>query len=195
MDAVVVEGFEAGGHNGRDELTTFVLIPQTRDAVSIPVIAAGGIADGRGIAAAMALGADGVQLGTRFAATRESSASENYKQAIVNAGDTDTILTLKQLMPVRLVKNRLTEQIIELEASCPESSALQELVGKGAAKRAILEGDVERGEVEAGQISGLIRDIPDVKTCMEKLVTETAEVFRRLVPETTGHTIWNWHVE
>ncbi len=195
VDAVVVEGFEAGGHNGRDELTTFVLIPQTRDAVSIPVIAAGGIADGRGIAAAMALGADGVQLGTRFAATRESSASENYKQAIVNAGDTDTILTLKQLMPVRLVKNRLTEQIIELEASCPESSALQELVGKGAAKRAILEGDVERGEVEAGQISGLIRDIPDVKTCMEKLVTETAEVFRRLVPETTGHTIWNWHVE
>lgn len=195
VDAVVVEGFEAGGHNGRDELTTFVLIPQTRDVVSIPVIAAGGIADGRGIAAAMALGADGVQLGTRFAVTEESSASENYKQAIVRAGDTDTLLTLKGLMPVRLVKNKLTEQILRLEATCPESAELQELVGKGAARRAIMDGDVEGGEIEAGQISGLIRDIPDVQTCMKKLVTETAEVYRRLAPQSPGSSIWNWPVE
>lgn len=179
VNAVVVEGFEAGGHNGRDELTTFTLIPMARDRVKIPVIAAGGIADGRGIAAALILGADGVQIGTRFAITRESSASEAYKQCIVEAGDAETALMLKSIVPVRLVNNRLTREIAVLEARCASVSELEKLVGKGAARRAIMEGDVENGEVEAGQCSGLISDIPGATELVDRLLSETRAVLGR----------------
>ncbi len=183
VDAVVVEGFEAGGHNGRDELTTFTLIPMTKDRVTVPVIAAGGIADGRGIAAAFMLGADGVQIGTRFAVTTESSASESYKQCIVDAGDAETALMLKSLVPVRLVHNRLTSQIAELEARCASPEDLKKLVGKGAARRAIMDGDIENGEVEAGQCSGLVQDIPEAGELLRRLVSETRSVLKRNNPE------------
>ena len=177
VDAVVVEGFEAGGHNGREELTTFVLVPQARDRVDIPLIAAGGIADGRGIAAAFALGAEGVQIGTRFAATKESSASEAYKQRLVAAGDTDTKLMLKSLIPVRLVQNRLTKRLQELESACASAAELQGELGGNAAKRAIFEGDVDGGEVEAGEITGMIHDIPSAGELMRRMVSEASEAF------------------
>ena len=180
VDAVVVEGFEAGGHNGRDEITTFVLIPQARKAVSIPLIAAGGIASGEGIVAAFSLGADGVQIGTRFAVTKESSAHENYKRKIVEAKDTDTMLYLKSIIPVRLVKNALTSKIEELEQRCAAREELLKVVGEHAAKRAIFDGDVDNGEVEAGQIAGLIEDIPSVAEVMERLVKETNQAIERI---------------
>lgn len=180
VDAVVVEGFEAGGHNGRDELTTFVLIPQTKKLVKIPVIAAGGIATGEGIAAAFALGADGVQIGTRFAATVESSAHENYKKALVNAKDTDTMLYLKSIIPVRLVKNSLTLKIEELEKRCADVEELKKIIGEHAAKRGIFDGDVENGEIEAGQIAGLIEDIPAVSEVFQNLIKEYKETVGRL---------------
>ncbi len=180
VDAVVVEGFEAGGHNGRDELTTFVLIPQTKKLVNIPVIAAGGIATGEGIAAAFALGADGVQIGTRFAATVESSAHENYKKALVNAKDTDTMLYLKSIIPVRLVKNSLTLKIEELEKRCADVEELKKIIGEHAAKRGIFDGDVENGEIEAGQIAGLIEDIPAVSEVFQNLIKEYKETVGRL---------------
>ena len=180
VDAVVVEGFEAGGHNGRDELTTFVLIPQTKKLVKIPVIAAGGIATGGGIAAAFALGADGVQIGTRFAATVESSAHENYKKALVNAKDTDTMLYLKSIIPVRLVKNSLTLKIEELEKRCADVEELKKIIGEHAAKRGIFDGDVENGEIEAGQIAGLIEDIPAVSEVFQNLIKEYKETVGRL---------------
>lgn len=179
VDAVVVEGFEAGGHNGRDELTSFTLIPMARDKVDIPIIAAGGIADGRGIAAALMLGADGVQIGTRFAVTRESSAADAYKNRIVESGDTETALMLKSVVPVRLVRNKLTEQIAQLESRCASPEELQTIVGKGAARRAIFEGHVETGEVEAGQCSGLIRDIPGAAELVESLLAETRQALSR----------------
>lgn len=180
VDAVVVEGFEAGGHNGRDELTTFVLIPGTRQLIDIPLIAAGGIGNGSGIAAALALGAEGVQIGTRFAVTVESSASGEYKRAIVEAGDTATTLMLKSLIPVRLLQNRLTAELRELELSCASQEVLEKVVGKGAAKRAIFDGDVDNGEVEAGEIAGMIRDIPSVAELMERLLLETRDAVSRL---------------
>lgn len=180
VDAVVVEGFEAGGHNGREELTTFVLVPQARDRVDIPLIAAGGIGDGRGIAAAFALGAEGVQIGTRFAATVESSASDSYKQKLVSSGDTETLLMLKSLMPVRLIQNSLTEKLYKLEASCATPAELEAELGPGAAKRAIFDGEVDTGEVEAGEISGMIRDIPTVAELMHRLVLEASGSLSRL---------------
>ncbi len=173
VDAVVVEGFEAGGHNGREELTTFVLVPQARDRVNIPLIAAGGIADGRGIAAAFALGAEGVQIGTRFAVTVESSASDAYKNLLVSAGDSATRLMLKSLIPVRLVQNQLTGKLAELEARCASPAELEAALGGAAAKRAILDGDVDSGEVEAGEVVGMIRDIPTVDLLMRRLIEET----------------------
>ncbi len=180
VDAVVVEGFEAGGHNGRDELTTFVLIPQTKKIVSIPVIAAGGIATGEGMAAAFALGADGVQIGTRFAVTVESSAHENYKKAVVNAPDTGTMLYLKSLIPVRLVKNSLTVKIEELEKRCADVEEIKKVIGENAAKRAIFDGDIEYGEVEAGQISGLIDNVLTVDEVFKKLIQEYYDALNRL---------------
>ena len=180
VDAVVVEGFEAGGHNGRDELTTFVLIPQTKKIVNIPIISAGGIATGEGIAAALALGADGVQIGTRFAVTKESSAHENYKKALINAKDTDTMLYLKSIIPVRLVKNSLTMKIEELEKRCADVEEFKKVLGESPAKRAIFDGDIDNGEIEAGQISGLIEDIPSVSEVFERLIKEYKDTLNRL---------------
>jgi enoyl-[acyl-carrier protein] reductase II len=175
VDAVVAEGFEAGGHNGRDEITTMVLIPQVVDAVKIPVIAAGGIGDGRGVAAAFALGANGVQIGSRFAATRESSAHDNFKQAIVQAGSGATMLSMKQLVPVRLLKNKFYQEITELEAQGAPKEKLAEHLGRGRAKKGMLDGDLDEGELEIGQISGLIHDIPTCAQLVARLRSEYKE--------------------
>jgi enoyl-[acyl-carrier protein] reductase II len=172
LDAVVCEGFEAGGHNGKDEITTMVLIPQVADAVSIPVIAAGGIGDGRAIAAALALGAEGVQIGSRFAATIESSAHETFKQAVVAADDTATMLTMKELIPVRLIRNAFYQQIKAAENAGASPEQLKELLGSRRARRGIFEGDMEEGELEIGQVAGLIHDIPTVKELFARLLDE-----------------------
>jgi enoyl-[acyl-carrier protein] reductase II len=180
VDAVVAEGFEAGGHNGRDEITTMVLIPQVRDAVKIPVIAAGGIGDGRAIAAALALGADGVQIGSRFAATVESSAHQNFKQAIVAAGPSGTMLAMKALVPVRLLKNKFYEAVAAAEARGAGKDELQALLGKGRARRGMLDGELDEGELEIGQVSGLIHDLPTVAVLVERLQSEYAAAVRAL---------------
>lgn len=180
LSAVVCEGFEAGGHNGKDELTSFCLIPQVRDAVHIPVIAAGGIGDGRAIAAAFALGADGVQIGSRFAATVESSAHEHFKQAVVAADDTATMLAMRRSIPVRLLKNALYERLAQAEAQGADPATLRELLGQKKAKRGIFDGDLEEGELEIGQVSGLIRDIPTVATLFQRLLNEYAATLQQL---------------
>lgn len=180
VDAVVAEGFEAGGHNGRDELTTMVLIPQVVDSVKIPVIAAGGIGDGRQIAAAFALGAEGVQIGSRFAATVESSAHDNFKHAIVQAAPSSTMISMKKTVPVRLLKNKFYEQITQLEDRCASAEELNNLLGKGRAKAGMLDGDLENGELEIGQVAGMIRDIPTCQTLVDRLVAEYAQTKSRL---------------
>ena len=176
VDAVVAEGFEAGGHNGRAELATLPLIPQVVDTVKIPVIAAGGIGDGRGIAAAFALVASGVQMGTRFLATQESSAHSKFKEAVIHSRPEDTRLLLKKLVPVRLLKNPFFEKALQLEEQGADVESLQKLLGKGRAKLGMLEGDLEEGELEIGQISGLIRDLPNVKDLMQRLLREYDQV-------------------
>lgn len=180
LSAVVCEGFEAGGHNGKDELTSFCLIPQVRDAVSVPVIAAGGIGDGRGIAAAFALGADGVQIGSRFAATVESSAHEHFKQAIVEADDTATMLVMRKSIPVRLLKNPLYERLARAEAQGADEATVREILGQKKAKRGIFEGDLEEGELEIGQVSGMIHDIPTVAELFQRLLSEYEATLQRL---------------
>jgi len=172
VDAVVAEGFEAGGHNGRDEITTMVLVREVVQAVTIPVIAAGGIADGRGIAAAFALGAAGVQIGSRFAATTESSAHPAFKEAIVSAGAGDTMLTLKKHVPVRMMKNRFFDEVAALEARGASVDELRALLGKGRAKQGMFEGNLDEGELEIGQVSGLIRDLPACAELVARLVSE-----------------------
>lgn len=172
VDGVIVEGFEAGGHNGRDELTTFVLIPQVKQVVSCPVIAAGGIATGAQILAAMTLGADGVQIGSRFAATIESSAHPHFKQAVVAASPTDTHLMLKQLAPVRLLKNPFYEQVKSLENAGASPEELRDLLGKGRARAGMHQGDLEAGELEIGQVSGMIHTIPSVHELVHTLAAE-----------------------
>jgi enoyl-[acyl-carrier protein] reductase II len=172
VDAIVAEGFEAGGHNGLDEITTMVLVPQVVDAVSVPVIAAGGIGDGRTMAAAMALGADAVQIGSRFAVTKESSAHENFKQRIVQASAGETRLLMKKLMPVRLMHNAFSESVMAMEANGASKEELAEFLGKGRAKKAIFDGDLNDGEIEIGQISGLIKDIPSAETLVKRLIAE-----------------------
>lgn len=172
VDAVVAEGFEAGGHNGIDEITTLCLVPQVVDAVRVPVIAAGGIADGRGMAAALALGAAGVQIGTRFAATVESSAHESYKQAVVDAGDNATILTLKSVTPVRLIKNRFAMEAFGAERAGASPEQMRELLGSKRERRGIFEGDLDEGELEAGQSSGLVHEILPAAEVMQRLLTE-----------------------
>lgn len=159
VDAIVAEGFEAGGHNGREETTTFCLIPMVRDAVSIPILAAGGIGSGRGMFGAMALGADGVQIGSRFAVSSESSAHDAFKQRIVSAVEGETALTLKDVTPVRIIKNRFFEDVVQKERSGASKEDLIALLGKRRAKRGIFEGDLEEGELEIGQISAAIGDI------------------------------------
>ncbi|MEZ4739571.1 MAG: nitronate monooxygenase [Flavobacteriales bacterium] len=159
VDAVVAEGFEAGGHNGREETTTLVLIPMVKDALTIPVIAAGGIADGRSMLAAMVLGADGVQVGSRFVCSNESSAHINFKQRVSDAAEGDTVLTLKELAPVRLIRNKFFEQVQEAYASGVDKEGLKALLGRARAKRGMFEGDLEEGELEIGQVSGRIATI------------------------------------
>jgi len=159
VDAVVAEGFEAGGHNGREETSTLVLVPMVRQAVSVPLIATGGIATGKGMLAAMVLGADGVQMGSRFAASAESSAHPDFKTAITKVKDGDTVLTLKELAPVRLIKNRFFSKVAALYSKNPTTDELRELLGKGRAKRGMFEGDLAEGELEIGQVAGLINSV------------------------------------
>ena len=172
VDAVVCEGFEAGGHNGREETTTFTLIPMVKQQVKIPIIAAGGIASGRGMLAAMVLGADAVQLGSRFAATKESSAHQIFKTTILNAKDGDTHLTLKELAPVRLLKNKFYRELQELYLQNPSKEQLKQLLGRARAKKGMFEGDLECGELEIGQISGLINEIKPVKEVLDEIINE-----------------------
>ena len=171
-DAVAGEGVEAGGHNGADQLTTFCLIPQLVDKLNIPVIAAGGIVDGRGILAALSLGAEGVQIGTRFAATVESSANDNYKQEIVNSGDQDTVLAFKKIGLVRMLKNDFAIRAMKAEREGWDETQLRELLGAKRERVGIFEGDLIEGELEAGQGVGLIKDIPSVKELINRLLTE-----------------------
>lgn len=176
VDAVVCEGFEAGGHNGREETTTFTLIPMVKEHLKIPVIAAGGVGSGRGMLAAMVLGADGVQIGSRFAATEESSAHKNFKQTIVDVKDGDTQLTLKELAPVRLVKNKFYNEVQELYQQKPTLEALKALLGRARAKKGMFEGDLDNGELEIGQIAGLIHQIKPVKEVFNEIIEEFNEV-------------------
>ena len=171
-DAVVAEGFEAGGHNGREETTTLCLIPMVADAVSIPVIAAGGIGSGRAMLACMALGAEGVQIGSRFAASEESSAHPHFKEAIVGAGEGSTELSLKQLTPVRLIKNAFYQQVKEAEERGASKEELQQLLGRGRAKKGMFEGDLEEGELEIGQVSAGIHNILPAAAILENIWQE-----------------------
>lgn len=172
VDAIVVEGFEAGGHNGRDETTTLTLIPMVKEKITIPVIAAGGIGSGRGMLAAMTLGADGVQVGSRFAASLESSAHDNFKQTIVEVGEGGTQLTLKELAPVRLIKNKFFKDVQELYAGGTTKEALTELLGRARAKRGMFEGDLIEGELEIGQVAGIIHEIKSAKDIINEMITE-----------------------
>lgn len=171
-DAIVAEGFEAGGHNGREETTTLCLIPQIVNAVKIPVIAAGGIGTGRSMLAAMALGAEGVQMGSRFVLSNESSAHQNFKDAVLQSTDGSTELSLKQLTPVRLLKNKFYEAVKQAEINCATKEELQELLGRGRAKRGMFEGDLEEGELEIGQISGYLKNIKPAAEIIKEIVAE-----------------------
>lgn len=180
VDAVVVEGFEAGGHNGRDELTTMVLVPQTADAVKIPVIAAGGIYDGRGMAAAMAMGADGVQIGTRFAATLESSAHENFKQAMIDASPTDTFLILRKLIPARVIVNDWAKSILAAEAGGASEEALIRLIGEKRTRLGMFEGDLKDGEIQIGQAVGALKTIKSAGDVVREIVAQYEKSVKRL---------------
>ncbi len=176
VDAVVAEGFEAGGHNGRDETTTFCLIPMVKEAINIPLIAAGGIATGRQMLAAQILGADAVQIGSRFVASEESSAHINFKNEVVKAGEGATQLTLKELAPVRLMRNKFHGDIVNAYANHATVEDLKNLLGRARAKRGMFEGDLEEGELEIGQISGLISDIKPAKQILEEIWAECVAV-------------------
>jgi enoyl-[acyl-carrier protein] reductase II len=172
VDAVVAEGFEAGGHNGRDETTTLCLIPMVRKAISIPLIAAGGIGDGRAMLAVMNLGADGAQVGSRFVASEESSAHQNFKQAVINSQEGDTLLTLKELTPVRLLRNPFFDQLMAAYQNGASAEALAELLGRGRAKKGMFEGDLETGELEIGQVAGSFDEILPAATIVEQFIRE-----------------------
>lgn len=180
VDALVAEGFEAGGHNGFEETTTMALIPLIREAVSLPLIAAGGIGSGQAMLAAMALGADGVQVGSRFAASVESSAHKNFKQAIVEAGDGNTQLVLKKVVPVRLIKNAFFQRVRDAEDRGAGIDELRELLGRGRAKKGMFEGDLEEGELEIGQVSGYIHDVRPVASIIREMMTEYRQAKERL---------------
>ena len=172
VDAIVAEGFEAGGHNGRDETTTLTLIPMLREKITIPLLAAGGIATGNGMMAVMALGADGVQIGSRFVASKESSAHEAFKNAVVLANEGDTQLTLKELTPVRLLKNKFYQDLQSLYKTNPTLEDLKNILGRARAKRGMFEGDLEEGELEIGQISGMIQAVDSVSDIVDSIITE-----------------------
>lgn len=180
VDAIVAEGFEAGGHNGREEITTFCLIPQVRAAVDIPILAAGGIGTGAGMMAALALGADGVQIGSRFVATPESSAHDHFKQSVVAADEDATRLTLKALTPVRLLQNPFYQKVKELELRGASSEEFAELLGRGRAKKGMFEGDLIEGELEIGQISGLISEIKPAAEIVQEIMLEYAALRRNI---------------
>ncbi|MGQ9617777.1 MAG: NAD(P)H-dependent flavin oxidoreductase [Candidatus Aminicenantia bacterium] len=180
VDCVVAEGYEAGGHNGKDEITTMTLIPQVVDAVKIPVIAAGGIADARGMLSAFSLGAEGVQIGTRFAISKESGAHENYKKAVLNAYDSDTIIIMRRILPTRALKNPFSLRIKKAEEEGMKDDELISLHGEGRAMRGIRDGDIEEGEIEVGQIAGLIKDIPSVAEIIERIFEDYKKLKEKL---------------
>ena len=181
VDAVIAEGFEAGGHNGREELTTMVLIPQVVNALKIPIIAAGGIADGRGIVAALSLGASAVQMGTRFMMTVESSAHENYKKRLIAAESNETFLRLKKDVPVRLLNNKFAQEIAELEQRCATLEEIKAHLGKGRAKLGMHDGELDEGELEVGQIVGLIEDITSCKLLIQALKQQYHSTLNSLI--------------
>ncbi len=176
VDAIVAEGFEAGGHNGREESTTLTLIPSIKKSISIPLVAAGGIGNGSTMYAALSLGADGVQMGSRFAASVESSAHENFKQLIIKLNEGETQLTLKELAPVRLVKNKFFDDLQNAYANCATIEDLKTLLGRARAKKGMFEGDLDEGELEIGQVSAIIRDILPVETIIQNTIREFNEV-------------------
>jgi enoyl-[acyl-carrier protein] reductase II len=180
VDAVVAEGFEAGGHNGREETTTMILVPMVRDAIRIPLIAAGGIADGRGMLAARALGADAVQIGTRFAASLESSAHENFKQRVTKTNEGETMLTLKQLTPVRLIKNKFFDRVQEAEQTGASKEVLRELLGVRRSKRGMFEGDLDEGELEIGQVSAAVKKIQPAAEIVNEIWSEYQALKKKL---------------
>jgi enoyl-[acyl-carrier protein] reductase II len=180
VDAVVAEGFEAGGHNGREETTTFCLIPMVSESVSVPLIAAGGIGSGKAMLGAMALGADGVQVGSRFAASIESSAHYNFKKMIVEAEEGSTELMMKKLTPVRLLKNKFYEQVKEAESACADTETLRVLLGKGRAKKGMFEGDLDEGELEIGQVAASINEIIPAKEIVEQIWNEFMDEGKKL---------------
>lgn len=171
-DAVVCEGFEAGGHNGREETTTFVLIPQVRASTNIPLIAAGGIATGRGMLAAMTLGAEGVQIGTRFVASNESSGHQNFKNTIINSQEGDTMLSMKKIVPVRLIKNEFQKRIQKAEDKGATVEELVQILGRARAKKGMFEGDMNEGELEIGQISSFVKEIKPAADIVEEIWCE-----------------------
>lgn len=183
VDAVVAEGFEAGGHNGREETTTLVLIPLVREAVKIPLLAAGGIASGRAMLAAEILGADGVQIGSRFAASLESSLHKNFKQRIVDTGEGDTMLAMKKLIPVRLVKNKFYQQVAEAELRGASANELKELLGKGRAKLGMFEGNLDDGELEIGQVAAAIHEVKPAAEILREIWDEYLNLKRDLCGE------------
>ena len=180
VDAIVAEGTEAGGHNGFEEITTFCLIPQVVDAVSVPVIAAGGVGDGRGLLAALALGAEGVQIGTRFALTKESAAHPNYKEKGLHAGEADTLLFARKVGPIRAFKNDFSRRIWEAEFAGAPPEQIREMVGEKRAKLGIHEGDVDEGDLEMGQIAGLVKDLPSAEEVVRTIATEVEQILQRL---------------
>ena len=180
VDAIVAEGFEAGGHNGKEETTTFVLIPQIKSSISLPIIAAGGIATGTQMAAAFVLGADGVQIGSRFVATFESSAHENFKNKIIQAKEGDTQLTLKQLTPVRLIKNKFFDEVIQAEQSGASIEELKNLLGKARAKKGMFEGDLIDGELEIGQVSASINEIKSAAEVVNEIYSDFKSVIKKI---------------
>lgn len=175
VDAVVAEGFEAGGHNGKEETTTMVLVPHVRQHIDLPLIAAGGIGTGAGMLAAFALGAEGVQIGTRFALTRESSASDRFKDLCAGLQEGDTMLSLKKVVPTRLIKNEFFRRVEEAENRGASAEEMKEILGFGRAKKGIFEGDLDEGELEIGQVAYLVRDIPTVQEVFDSLMAEFRE--------------------
>ncbi len=180
VDALVAEGFEAGGHNGYEETTTLVMIPMIREITDIPLLAAGGIASGKAMAAVMALGADGVQIGSLFAASGESSAHANFKREIINANDGSTHLSLKKLVPVRLIKNPFFEKVAKAESLGADKTALAELLGKGRAKKGMFEGDIIEGELEIGQVASLIKTVKPAAQIMYDLVSDFNQTVKKM---------------
>lgn len=180
VDAIVAEGFEAGGHNGREETTTMCLIPQVVDAVKIPVIAAGGIGSGRAMAACFALGAEAVQIGSRFVATPESSAHSNFKNSVINANEGDTVLTLKEITPVRLIKNKFYSELENAYKNCAPKEDIEKLLGRGRAKKGMFEGDLDEGELEIGQISAAIKSLKPAAEIVSEIIEEYTSVIQKM---------------